>query len=383
MNPVTSKILGISTFLIIFIFVVQQAVFKHSHEADTADGVNARLKDGTRTKISNLAENSKRLRIVESKSSDLTDTEARWRAAADRLKGDNLISARKYLINEAGRQLEGMVLAEFLGNIINSGSFSDYEMSIISVAQLLFSDVSLDTDASLDFAKWIGDLSDASAQERLSHNFGYFYHGKSMDILDFLPDDRSRQSFLASYCSRDASHSPLKATSKYLEAIPKDGDYSGLVSIAASVNKNFEGFLAMIPPEAESVSPRINQEIFKTWGKLNPEDACNFIKSNSETVAAGYLKFVVDSWLTINPQAAVDWSMSLDSGEYRGVAVRAIAESWKKSDPEKAWNLIKHEPQNSESKGSLEKIYQEWLKIDRQAAESAKLDLAPSSRNFR
>lgn len=304
------------------------------------------------------------------------DFRRRWHALADVLTGNKLMDARIALINEAEKNLSSIELVEFLEEIVESGEFSNYFITISSSVLSVFSN-NRDIDDLLAVTDIVNRFSDFEAKKLffnvISRNISIdFFH----QLVNNISDPLSKQSFLTGFCASMITRrlgSPVEAFSLYQSELPVSGDFSGLIMVAGSLGNDFEKVIEFMHNNGHTIAEDVRAAIIRRWTSINHEAAISYIIENPEYVDPQHLSTAIKTWAGTNRAGPTAWARSLPSGNHKDIAINALAEIYYKSNPARSWQLVMDEVSDTAKDSSLLKVYEEWIKIDYEAAETARI----------
>lgn len=306
----------------------------------------------------------------------------KWDALQNHAKGYELLSARSALIREAGENLTCVEFTKFVDEIIKSGEYDNYIMTIMGAAVMALKN--RDKDDYVMVTNIVNQYTEIDAQKRFFEIMGGVLPKEYFQLIaSTISDSASKQSFLTGYCGsmiQSGFGSPIEAFLLYQSELPSGGDYSGLVKVAAGLNSDFERVLEFIPDNGRSIAEDLRTAIIRRWSEIDHETAISYIMDNPERIDSRHLATAIKMWASTDRKSPTDWAKSLPSNQYKDVAINALVDIHLDSNPERAWQLVIDEISDSAKEESLKKVHAAWTRINHQAAEAAKTEYENAAR---
>lgn len=235
--------------------------------------------------------------------------------------------------------------------------------------------------------EWLLTVRDDKLRALLCKQAGLSFSG--MGFKDYFEkmgdsgDHRSQAALLRGYCMALAKSDPEAALKVYADlGYPKRIDNTGLAEVYASMPPtiDFLKFATGIKEDSLSLAKRCRTALLQNWAKVNPQDAAQYVISNTNSgVAPDQMAQVVSAWATTSPDSAGTWLDKAPEGKAKDEGSAALAKYWLASDPVKAWDCAAKVGDFKKRVETATLVFKDWEKTDRDAATRAWTALFPAN----
>ena len=312
-------------------------------------------------------------RLVESKesSASLQAIFERWDEAKVNLSGQALLDARREIARDAVIQLGGSDgLLNFLEFLKKEGQGDLREWVITEGLKDLFAS----PEKSPAAREWLLGIEDLKLQESFCFAAGQGFKGPGFkDFTDSFGSIRSQSRLLGGYFSEMAKTDPEGAIQAYFKARPAKVDFTSLKHVMAAVpaGSDFTKISGMVPPDGPTLATDARKALLGAWAASAPQDAADYILSNSKQVKPFQLAPVIETWMTSDPAAATAWVGGLAPGEHRDIALASQSKLMIPENPARAWELALAIPDAKRREEAMKTVHREWMEVDPKTADAA------------
>lgn len=317
---------------------------------------------------------------TEPKDSDRTDILAdllrRWDETVKSNTGEALLAKQHDLAMEAVKLGGSGELLSFL-KFLNEMGATDLREQLLTggIAEVFAGANAKET------RNWLVTVKDLKLREKLCYLAGKNFTGDGLKeyIAAFHPDDHSQSAFLVGYCRELAQSDPEGAVKKFIEFRPSNVTYDGYVEIMAALppTANFAKLSSEIPDDSQGLAGKARKALLQSWSATRPEEAAQYVLSNSKLAFPAQMGVVVEKWAATSPDAAAAWIDALSPGKPRDEGTAALTRNWTASDPIKAWEFAGKVGDLNKRVEVATAVFNEWIKTDRAAATNAWVALFP------
>lgn len=295
----------------------------------------------------------------------------RWDEAKRNLTGQALLDARMAISADAVMQLGGGDgLLQFLEFLKKEGQGDVRQWVLTEGMKNLFSS----PEKSAAAREWLLGLENAKFQEAVCFPAGQGFQGPGFkEFLDLLPNIHSQSSLMGGYFSEMAKHDPEGAIKGYFAARPPAVDFSALKHVMGAVppGSDFVAISGMVPGDSQTLAKNARQALFGAWAASAPQEAADYILSNTKLVHSDQLAPVIAQWMSSDPAAATAWVEGLVPGEHRDIAVASQSRQLIPEDPAGAWQVALGIPDAKRREEAMKAVHREWMKKDPKSADAA------------
>ena len=296
---------------------------------------------------------------------------ARWDETKTNLSGQALLEARREIARDAVMQLGGSEsLLKFLEFLKKEGQGDLREWVITEGVKELFAS----PEKSPAAREWLLGIEDLKLQESFCFAAGQGFKGPGFkDFTDSFGSIRSQSRLLGGYFSEMAKTDPEGAIQAYFKARPAKVDFTSLKHVMAAVpaGSDFTKISGMVPPDGPTLATDARKALLGAWAASAPQEAADYILSNSKQVKPFQLAPVIETWMTSDPAAATAWVGGLAPGEHRDIALASQSKLMVPENPARAWELALAIPDAKRREEAMKTVHREWMKVDPKTADAA------------
>ena len=325
------------------------------------------------TRLADRLAKRREARLAESaeSSASLQAIFARWDEAKLSLSGQALLDARREIARDAVIQLGGSDgLLNFLEFLKKEGQGDLREWVITEGLKDLFAS----PEKSPAAREWLLGIEDLKLQESFCFAAGQGFKGPDFkDYIDSFGSIHSQSRLLGGYFSEMAKTDPEGAIQAYFKARPAKVDFTSLKHVMAAVpaGSDFTKISGMVPPDGPTLATDARKALLGAWAASAPQDAADYILSNSKQVKPFQLAPVIEAWMTSDPAAATAWVDGLAPGEHRDIALASQSRLMVPENPARAWELALAIPDAKRREEAMKTVHREWMKVDPKTADAA------------
>jgi hypothetical protein len=295
----------------------------------------------------------------------------RWDQAKVNLTGQALLDARQELARDAVLQIGGSdALLRFLEFLKKEGQGDLREWVMTEGMKEIFSSAEKGPAA----REWLMGLEDLKLQESLCFGAGQGFQGPGFkEFLDSFGSIHSQSRLLGGYFSEMAKTDPEGAVQAYFKARPAAVDFTSLKHVMAAVppGSDFVKLSSMVPADGPTLATEARKALLGAWAASAPQEAADFILSNSKQAKPFQLAPVIEAWMVVDPAAASAWVQDLAPGEHRDIALSSQSKLLIPEDPARAWELAMGIPDKTRREEAMKTVHREWMKVDPKTADAA------------
>lgn len=304
-------------------------------------------------------------------SAALQEIFARWDEAKLDLGGQDLLNVRREVAEDAVMTLGGSDgLLKFLEFLKNEGQGDLREWVITEGLKELFES----PEKSPAAREWLLGIEDLKLQESLCFAAGRGFKGPGFkDYVDTFESIHSQSRLLGGYFSEMAKTNPEGAVQDYFKTRPAKVDFTSLKHVMAAVpaGSDFVKISGMVPGDGPTLATEARKALLGAWAASAPQEAADYILSNSKLVKSFQLGPVVESWMATDPAAAAAWVEGLAAGEHRDIAMASQSKNLIAGDPAQAWSIAMAIPDTTRREEAMKAVHREWMKTDPKTADAA------------
>jgi hypothetical protein len=304
-------------------------------------------------------------------SAALQEIFARWDEAKLDLGGQDLLNVRQEIAEDAVMTLGGSDgLLKFLEFLKNEGQGDLREWVITEGLKELFES----PEKSPAAREWLLGIEDLKLQESLCFAAGRGFKGPGFkDYVDTFESIHSQSRLLGGYFSEMAKTNPEGAVQDYFKTRPAKVDFTSLKHVMAAVpaGSDFVKISGMVPGDGPTLATEARKALLGAWAASAPQEAADYILSNSKLVKSFQLGPVVESWMATDPAAAAAWVEGLAAGEHRDIAMASQSKNLIAGDPAQAWSIAMAIPDTTRREEAMKAVHREWMKTDPKTADAA------------
>ena len=299
-----------------------------------------------------------------------------WEAAEMELSGEELLHRQWEIERRAVALGPGDAFLDFL-KFLSSKAANDIRMRVISeMGNAMFSG----RDA-IRARDWLTTVEDKELRVALCRLAGKHHPGDGLKeyIARFAPDDHSQSALLTAYCKKLALTDPSGAIRTFTDLRPPNVTFDGIVEVMSVLppESNYAAISSVLPDDSKGVARRARTALLKSWVKASPDDAAQYVISNTSLVHPEQMATVVQAWCAISPDDAAAWIEGLSAGAIKDQGIVALARHWSATDPMKAWGFAARVGDFNKRVEAATEVFKEWEKTDREAATKAWVELFP------
>jgi hypothetical protein len=236
-----------------------------------------------------------------------------------------------------------------------------------------------------DAREWLLTVEDEKLRESLSRLAGLAFKGVGFkDYFEQMGQYgglHSQAALLSGYCQTLAITDPEAAVKVYKElGYPKRIDNTGLAEVFAAMppSTDFLKFATGIGPDTMTLAKRSRRALLRNWASVKPEDAAQYVLANGNSgVAPDQMAEVVSAWAKATPDSAGNWLGKVPDGKAKDEGTAALARHWSTNNPAKAWEYAAKVGDFQKRVETATGVFNEWEKMDREAATKAWVELFP------
>lgn len=250
---------------------------------------------------------------------------ARWDETKRELTGPALVDARKEIARDAVMQLGGGdALFKFLEFLKNEGQGDLIEWVTGEGMKELFA-----SERAEEARAWLLGIEDLKLQESMCFAAGQGFKGPGFkEYLDSFGSIHSQSRLLGGYFSEMAKSDPEAAVKGFLAAKPPKVDFTALRHVMAAVppGSDFVALSGMVPADGPTLATNARKALLGAWAASAPQEAADYILSNTRLVKAEQLGPVIEAWLEQDAAGAREWVEGLGEGEHRKIGMEVLGE---------------------------------------------------------
>ena len=304
-------------------------------------------------------------------SAALQEVFARWDEAKLNLSGQLLLEARREIAADAVMDLGGTdALLKFLDFLTKEGQGDLREWVIMDGMKELFES----PEKSPAARQWLLGIEDLKLQSSLCFGAARGFKGPGFkEYVDALESIHSQTRLLGGYFSEMAKTNPEGAVQAYFKTRPGKVDFTSLKHVMAAVpaGSDFVRISGMVPGDGPTLATEARKALLGAWAASAPQEAADYILSNSKLVKPFQLEPVIGAWMTNDPAAATAWVEGLDPGEHRDIAMASQSKELIAGDPAQAWSIAMAIPDTARREAAMKAVHREWMKVDPKTADAA------------
>ncbi len=321
---------------------------------------------------SNVSEDSSRARILE----DLT---RRWLEASKQDTGQALLIKQLKLGDKALELGASSELLKFLTFLKQSGA-NDVREHILTLAGGRF----FEGVGAEDSRRWLLTLEDGPMKQKLCDHAGRHFTGDGLKaFIDSLhPDGLSQSAALTGYCRTMAKTDPSGAVKTFMDIKPPAVNFAGITGVMAALppSADFAAISSTLPDDSKSIARSARSALLQSWAAARPEEAAQYVISNSILAKPEQMAVVVEKWAGTTPDKATAWIEALSPGKPRDEGMAAMAQHWTSArEPAKAWQYAGQIGDFDKRVATATVVFKEWEKTDEAAATAAWVKLFPGA----
>lgn len=319
--------IALVVILVVWLFLNRSPENQGSKSQAAASSNSGAAKDKLRP-TGTLSERASRARQSPSDSgAALQAIYARWDKAKNNLTGQALLDERKQIARDAILELgDSDAFLQFLDLLKKEGQGDLREWVLTEGLAELFASEEKAEDA----RKWLLEIKDEKVQEAMCFAAGQGFRGPGFkQYLDSFGSIHSQSRLLGGYFAKMAEHDPEAAVKGFIANKPAKVDFTALKHVMAAVptGSDFVGISAMVPGDGQSLAKSARRSLIGAWAKSAPQEAADYILSNSKLVHADQLGPVIEQWMISDPASAETWIQGLAPGEHRDIATATQAKA--------------------------------------------------------
>ena len=296
---------------------------------------------------------------------------ARWDEAKLSLSGQALLDARREIARDAVMQLGGSEgLLKFLEFLNKEGQGDLREWVITEGLKELFES----PEKSPAAREWLLGIEDLKLQSSLCFAAGQGFKGPGFkEYIDSFESIHSQSRLLGGYFSEMAKTDPEGAIQAYFKTRPAKVDFTSLKHVMAAVpaGSDFTKISGMVPADGPTLATEARKALIGAWAAAAPQEAADYILSNTKLVKPFQLAPVIEAWMTSDPAAATAWVDGLAPSEHRDVALASQSKLMIPENPARAWELALAIPDTKRREEAMKAVHREWMKVDPKTADAA------------
>ena len=304
-----------------------------------------------------------------------------WNALPADNGGQALLAKQVELAGDALKLGASEEFLSFLGFLKAKGA-NDVREHILTLAGGRF----FNGSAAGEARRWLASLESGPMKQKLSDHAGR--HLPETDLGEFLdllrPDTECQRAALAGYCRTLASTDPSGAVKTYIETIPTFAtSFSGIegIMMALPPTADFAGISSTLPDDSKAIARRARSALLQSWAATKPEDAAQYVISNTTVTRPEQMAVVIAKWAASRPDRAAEWLAALAPGTPRDEGMAAMSNHWTRDgEPANAWQCAAQVGDPKRRIEAATAVFHEWEKKDHDAAVKAWEELFPPAR---
>ena len=232
--------------------------------------------------------------------------------------------------------------------------------------------------------EWLLTVQDAKLREKLFRLAGEAFSG--IGFKDYFEQSGAaghncQAALLTGYCVTLAKTDPAAAVRVYQEfGYPKRIDNTGMADVVAAFppTADFLKFATETRADSFTLAKRTRAALLANWAGVKPEQAAQYVVSDTANVHPDQMGVVVRKWAETNPEGARGWLEKAPAVPARDDGWAALAEHWvAKGEIVKAWQNVGQVSDFDRKVKLATEVFKEWEKKDHDAAVKAWEELFP------
>ena len=235
--------------------------------------------------------------------------------------------------------------------------------------------------------EWLLTVQDAKLREKLFRLAGEGFSGigfKEYFEQSGAAGHNCQAALLTGYCVTLAKTDPAAAVRVYQEfGYPKRIDNTGMADVVAAFppTADFLKFATETRADSFTLAKRTRAALLANWAGVKPEQAAQYVVSDTANVHPDQMGVVVRKWAETNPEGARGWLEKAPAVPARDDGWAALAEHWvAKGEIVKAWQNVGQVSDFDRKVKLATEVFKEWEKKDQAAAVKAWEELFPPAR---
>ncbi|HEY1119963.1 MAG TPA: hypothetical protein VGE67_00120, partial [Haloferula sp.] len=226
-------------------------------------------------------------------------------------------------------------------------------------------------------------VPDPKVREDLCYLAGKYFTGPGLKefITSFHPNAECQSAVLTGYCRNLVLSDPSGAVDTFVKMRPSNVNFAGIVTImnALPPGTDFPAVSATLPDDSKSIAKRSRAALLTSWAAVRPEEAAQYVISNSSLASPDQMGVVIGKWAATSPDDASVWIEALSPGKPRDEGASALARHWMTTDPHKAWELSGKIGDFDKRLETATAVFKAWEKTDREAATRSWTEMFPTT----